>query len=434
MKPKNKFQRKICELSKQLPPISEKQKYWAFKSFYEDYVVISRNRCFCLDCGHKWEEKPILSVKLCGVTCPACGQKLKFKERVNWREQTYFAIVTTKGDFQVIRMFLFSQFFKMKKASDFSISEVMQHWMDDKGNIESLMQRANSMSGVAIDQWTGGDLEPRTDTYTHRLRQEIGAWKVCPGRRVLPILRRNGFRGHFYGFSPQWLFTELLTSNRAETLLKTNQISILAHINSRGRDVGYYWKSINICNRNNYIVKDASMWFDYLDLLTYFGKDVRNPKFICPPNLRREHDILMNKKNRILEERRRVEDEKQKYREYLKNLKHQEEYKKEKAPFFSIKFKDNELSIMPLKSIDEFKREADVLHHCVFTNEYFTKKESLIMSAQIKGEPVETIEVSLKEFKVVQSRGKHNRASEHHDRILSLVRNNMEQIANVMAV
>lgn len=41
------------------------------------------------------------------------------------------------------------------------------------------------------------------------------------------------------------------------------------------------------------------MWNDYIDLLLYFKKDVRNAKYICPKNLKVEHDLLMNKKRSI---------------------------------------------------------------------------------------------------------------------------------------
>ena len=43
------------------------------------------------------------------------------------------------------------------------------------------------------------------------------------------------------------------------------------------------------------------------------------------------------------------------------------------------------------------------MHHCVFTNEYYLKADSLILSATIDGKRIETIEVSLKRMEVVQS-------------------------------
>jgi hypothetical protein len=57
------------------------------------------------------------------------------------------------------------------------------------------------------------------------------------------------------------------------------------------------------------------------------------------------------------------------------------------------------------------------------------KKDSLIMSARIDHIPIETIEVSLKQLKVIQSRGKGNQSTIHHDQIVSMVNRNMKLIS-----
>ena len=76
----------------------------------------------------------------------------------------------------------------------------------------------------------------------------------------------------------------------------------------------------------------------------------------------------------------------------------------------------------------EFAEEGTMMHHCVWANAYYLKKDSLVLSATIDGERIETIEVSLKTFKVVQSRGLYNKNTEYHDRIISLVDKNMSLI------
>ena len=48
-----------------------------------------------------------------------------------------------------------------------------------------------------------------------------------------------------------------------------------------------------------------------------------------------------------------------------------------------------------LESVQEYLEEGKALHHCVFTNEYYLKEQSLILSARIDGKRIETIEVSL---------------------------------------
>ena len=60
------------------------------------------------------------------------------------------------------------------------------------------------------------------------------------------------------------------------------------------------------------------------------------------------------------------------------------------------------------------------------------EKESLILSAKDKaGNRIETIELSLKTFKVVQSRGVCNTNTPMHDEIIELVNKNINLIRKV---
>ena len=65
--------------------------------------------------------------------------------------------------------------------------------------------------------------------------------------------------------------------------------------------------------------------------------------------------------------------------------------------------------------------EGAELHHCLFSNEYYLKENSLILSATIEDKRIETIEVSLDTLQVIQSRGVCNQNSPYHDQIVSLV-------------
>ncbi|MFZ4861289.1 PcfJ domain-containing protein [Sphingobacterium sp. Mn56C] len=66
------------------------------------------------------------------------------------------------------------------------------------------------------------------------------------------------------------------------------------------------------------------------------------------------------------------------------------------------------------------------------SNKYYLQKDSLILSAQIDGKRIETVEVSLNKMEVVQSRGLQNRASEYNKDIVDLVNKNMHQISKRM--
>ncbi|WP_316633073.1 PcfJ domain-containing protein [uncultured Flavobacterium sp.] len=73
---------------------------------------------------------------------------------------------------------------------------------------------------------------------------------------------------------------------------------------------------------------------------------------------------------------------------------------------------------------------GDSLKHCVFTNEYFKKKGSLIFSVKIDNKPVKSIGVSLSKMEITQCRGMKNKNSKDHKVILSLIRKNLYQISS----
>lgn len=76
--------------------------------------------------------------------------------------------------------------------------------------------------------------------------------------------------------------------------------------------------------------------------------------------------------------------------------------------------------------------EGVAMHHCVFSNRYYLREDSLILSATIEGRWIETIEVNLETLKVVQSRGVCNQNTEYHDQIVNLVNANKRLIRQRM--
>ncbi len=58
-----------------------------------------------------------------------------------------------------------------------------------------------------------------------------------------------------------------------------------------------------------------------------------------------------------------------------------------KKTFFGLTFSDKNITIAVLENVQDFMKERDTVSHCLFTNEYYTKKDSLILSARIEGYP-----------------------------------------------
>ena len=185
--------------------------------------------------------------------------------------------------------------------------------------------------------------------------------------------------------------------------------------------IDQYWAAYKITLRNHYDIIDIALWCDYVDMLRRLGKDIHSPKYVCPENLQEAHDTAQRK----LQAQRDKEAETRRRQQAIEN---EERFQELKSPFFGITFTDGVIQVKVLESVQEYLEEGKALHHCVFTNEYYLKKQSLILSARIDGKRIETIEVSLQTLEVVQSRGLCNKNTEYHDRIINLVNANSNLI------
>lgn len=412
MKPKTKFQKQIVNWSKKLPNISEPQKNWAYKNCFEHYAhCTKKGATTCLECGKQWTIKHN-TAKSC--VCPHCGVKLKIdntRKRV-FKQADYITILTANNGCQVFRFLYVYSECKVGKPAHYFCSEVVQHWLAPNGKCATLAL-LRPIYGF-YDTWQfGSDLEIRPDKQLYNIQAAI-----YPRKKIIGEIKRNGFTGQYYGFTPYELFHLILTNNRAETLLKAGQFEMLRYFGrAKYKIENDYWASLKICIRNKYLIEDGAMWCDYLDLLKFFGKDINNPKYICPDNLKTVHDRMMEKK-RIVRERERLEQQRMKAQE------DEQRFKELKQKFFGIAFTDGEIQVKVLESVNDFVEEARFMHHCVLESGYHLRPDSLILSACIDGKRLETVEVSLKTLNVIQSHGVFNQNTQYHDRIVNLVNKN----------
>lgn len=165
------------------------------------------------------------------------------------------------------------------------------------------------------------------------------------------------------------------------------------------------------------------MWCDLVRLFRHFGKDIHCPKYVCPTDLKKAHDLLVRKREEQIE-RERAEQRREQLIEDEKN------YLESKGKFFGLVFTDNLILVKVIESVAEMQLEGKLMHHCV--GGYYKRIDSLILSATIDGKRIETVEVSLKTLKVIQSRGVCNKLTEYHERIVELVERNAELIRSRM--
>ena len=98
----------------------------------------------------------------------------------------------------------------------------------------------------------------------------------------------------------------------------------------------------------------------------------------------------------------------------------------------SVSITDEEIIVKVLESIDEYYNEGKTQGICVFGSGYYKKADTLILSARIGDEIIETVEVDLRTLEVVQCHGKHNQDTEYHERIIDLVNKNANLIRERM--
>jgi hypothetical protein len=195
---------------------------------------------------------------------------------------------------------------------------------------------------------------------------------VYPRQKLIPELKRSGYKQQFHDITPFDLFQALLSDSRAETLLKANQIKLLQFFAGNGfRYIDKYWTSIRICIRNAYPVEDVSIWRDYIDLLRFFGKDLHNAKYVCPADLKAEHDRYVQKKKDWQEKERREEARK-------KVFKDEAVFKEAKGKFFGIRFTDGLVHVQVLESVEEIMQEGNTMHSCVLCK-YLHKTQTFIV-------------------------------------------------------
>ena len=423
MKPRTRIQKEVVASSKQLPSATEKQQKYAISHCLEHIGrKLKSGAVTCLECGHTWTDKEASGI----CSCPHCGTKLQIREtrQRTFSQSEYFGIMTTCNGFQVLRYFFVSAKYKVGQKAEYFFSEVVQRWIDSKGKQVTIARlRLNSI--MYYDVWNfSSPLEVRA--------REIRAYKIYPSAyyptcKVLPEIRQRGFKGNLYNLHPLDLFIPLLTSSKMETIFKSGQHNLFRHLAMTNQSkADTLWASVKIAIRNGYNIKDASLWCDHIGLLAHFGKDLHNAKYVCPTDLKAEHDHYMRKK-REQQEMERIRQQR------IKALEDEGRFKALKGKFFGIQFTDGEIQVRVLESVEEHLLEGTLMHHCVYDCNYHLREDSLILSATIGGKRIETIEINLKTLEVVQSRGVCNQNTEYHKRIIRLVNKNRKLISNRMA-
>lgn len=354
MKPKNKFQQQVVEASKTLLAITKEQIQWGYDNAIVSLGYRSKKGIVtCSKCGYSWQGEGELITTILGCDCPNCKSKLTVKATAKrtFNDSYYMTVIDTHKGYQVLRTIMLGYTSKIGELPKYSASEVMQRWIASDGKYCTFAKLRQTMGTMYYDSWifhTPLELRQEIDVYN---RIYMGV--VYPKQKLIPELKRTDYKKALYNQKPLDLFRILLTDSKAETLIKAKQSKLLKRIMDSGwKNIDNYWQSIRICIRNNYKIKDATLWCDYIDLLRFFGKDLHNAKYVCPDNLKAEHDRYVAKKAKADTQ---LEIEKQ--------LAKKDSFRNAKAKFFGLIFSDGLINVRVLESVAEIITEGKAMHH-----------------------------------------------------------------------
>lgn len=419
MKANSEIRKRMVKMQESFKPITPALERYAYSHSFDKVACESRNTMLCTECGHTWKVKD--GAKVNKGECPHCHKRFS---RVNHNtlrhnEVEYFCHSFECMGFQVLRYW---QVRKHAKPGfiEYWNAEVGAMWIDEKGhNTDFCLPR--QMMPRYLDSWNfNGDIVLRRSSNLDRC--PVGAVKCTS---MLPLLKRNGWKGNAVGYNADDTIKYLLTNPVFESFYKTKQYGlccmIMRHYNDHNHDK---WKRIiKICQRHNRKFNEYSEWTDFQDYVRQLEAhhyDIYNPKFLFPKNFKKEHQRFIDLDRAEKAERARIVAE-QRARDNEKKRQWMIEY----APRFAdMVLTQGKFTIKPLITYEDFKAESDVMEHCILT--YYGKAETLLLSIEYNGQKTETAEVNLHLNDLVQCRGHQNHPTVHHATIVKFIQDSMK--------
>lgn len=385
----------------------------------------------------------------------------------------YYSIITTHKEWQVVRRMLCHATYCKRSGFVLEyVTEVSQRWIRidaDKKMHLHIFELQKGMCWYYRNQpyALGSELslKPWSTDYNRSGRTYFSCadWEIYPIRRFTESIKAARLDKNLGRDDEIWMYCNRSLAERmyegSERLSKKNVAKVskgalrslpvkfetLWKLGEKGMARAYIsgdswtrsringnWRSIILAKRHGYDIKDWGLYLDYLEDLRREGLDTHNPHYICPENLTDAHARLIDKRMAREARARAERDREQMFRDLATIEKNEKAYHKRMEAYLGLAFSNKHLDIKPLQSVMEFYEEAKHMHHCVYSNGYYKKPNTLILSAKDKdGKRVETIEVNLLGYNIVQSRAACNKSSERHDEILRLVNSNMDKIRNI---
>ena len=429
MKPRTRIQKRVEELRHKLPALSAKQKKH-IRSLTVPIGKHLRASLYCLECGHVHRGFTDCAVKT--HKCEGCKETLTIdRERGVNRQEDDMNIITTCGEFQVLRLFEVVKISARKSKPHYWETECFQIWI--RKDYKTVFVHGYSFGAYGTYTATNNNFSIKP-TNLSLLRRY--SWEIYPEQKWhdwflerLPngmnlVTLSKSFEVHHSIKKSMLTFTRLFyyygADYFAEVLLKTNQISAFQYL-GWSYDIEPYKPIIAICNRHKFIIKDFDLWRDMIRMMNDLGMDIRNPKYICPDDLKEMHDFVSEKMKA-----KRLKDESEKEKEEIRI------YHKRMAKYREFVLKDKTLEIRPLLTIKDVYNEGEKMKHCIYSNGYYSRKNYALFTSSVKGEPAESIVIDESTLSIREARGYKNEETRYHNRIIKTINSHKDLFINTI--
>ena len=416
-----------------IKPIVIRVKKWAKEQVLDNYGIRYRSGTLnCLKCGHHWQSdtKEAWHDEIMEYNCPSCNRELKI-ESTNKRthsNEAPFTVVTTIGEYQVIRTFTITGTYKCKQEAKYDIVEGFRLYIRNDGKTEVIGKLRGSMYTSWYGTWRGDMILRNPNSISQKYSDE---GKLYPKWKLQDFVIQAGFNAYVNAettFTVGAVITHALTNSYAETILKDDRIALFDY-SIRDNNVKNHWDTMRICIRNQYDIPDPGSYFDMIHALKYFNKDLLNHDFVCPRPFNKAHDFWIDWMDKREQKKKDEQMRIDRIAEIARMKAEKMKYEKRMKKFAKLCFTVGKLEIRPLLKLDDVILAGDLMHHCIYTTtSYWEESDNLLLGCYWKGKLLETAQFKLKQNYLHHCYGVLNEPSKKHGLIMGTIRENKQKI------
>jgi hypothetical protein len=398
---------------------------------YREYKRMA-NKYYCTECGSQIR---VTTQKV----CPVCGARWHGEPtaEVRYQERGYHMELEAKGKYQLCRVYAVERWTRLNHKAVKSVWEVERFIYAPNGERKVFARGVQCMNCCydAFSRWSSITLrhEDRNPTYStmNRYNLSLASYHI---KSLSPQWQYKNIRAMLDDYNLDTGVLKIIAYPWAETLLSTGRKELFGYLLRNVRVLkSYEVAAMHICDRHGYKLDGQfGLWLDHVRMLHALGLDTHNPRYVCPEDLRGEHDVILKRYQRKMKERRERMEAGRKAAEMRRREQRDKAYAdmvqhwpERMGRILTLQLQGNNLNIRPLQSIDEFKQEGEAMHHCVYSMDYYDynrRPHCLILSAKDdQGNRLATIEYNTKYNTIEQCRAACNEIPERDSEIRGLI-------------